>query len=207
MPEAHPPRRRDLRSGAAWFADNRVDTQKVNPPEENLNFRGPRESGYVRLATGVLGSSVQVLLAAWSKILLCFRGKVGGQAATSSRRRARSQAHDMHALSPRTHQAQLPFGLSIGRFGFASANRPNRKPPHGSRSLVDLVNLVCLFRGCMCVRERARARARSRASPSLPPDRTDQIDQIDQTPPQYCGYHLVDCETADQITDQTEVAR
>jgi len=98
------------------------------------------------------------------------------------------------------------FGLRFGRFGFATGERPNRKPPHGGGHLVDLVDLVYLFRGGVCgARTDGRAPARARTLPFLPPERTDQIDQIDQIGAPSCGFNLVDCEAGDQTGDQTGV--
>ena len=98
------------------------------------------------------------------------------------------------------------FGLRFGRFGFATGQRPNRKPPHGGGHLVDLVDLVYLFRGGVCgARTDGRAPARARPLPFLPPERTDQIDQIDQIGTPSCGFNLVGREVGDQIGDQTGV--
>jgi len=142
----------------------------------------------------------QVLLVRPAKSL-----RTAGRAA-SSRRRGQRHDHTMHARSPRQGRAQAPFGLRFGRFGFATGQRPNRKSPHGGGHLVDLVDLVYLFRGGVCgARTDGRAPARARALPFLPPERTDQIDQIDQIGLPSCGLNLVDRRIRDQIGDQTGV--
>jgi len=76
-----------------------------------------------------------------------------------------SQSHSMDAyIHDLRQRSRTAFGLLIGRFGFSARNRPNGESQHGKGGLVDLVELVDLFRGCTC---EARSPAHERA-PLLP---------------------------------------
>ncbi len=68
------------------------------------------------------------------------------------RRRVHRHTTTMHAHHDSSEvRAGRVIGGSIGRFGFRQSHRPNRKSPHGGGGLVDLVDLVNLFRGSTCV--------------------------------------------------------
>ena len=195
------------------LSEGRLYYQRHRKPEQTLRKSNSTEEGGLpktsRLAPGVSGS-------VRTSPFLSERHKpdsppIGEPVARDVvRRRWTATTHDMDDLRSTNGSVSITDGspsseISFGRFGFPLSNRPNTKSLDDGGCLVNLVELVNLFRGCTCVSERALAHAR--ASLHLPPDETDQIDQSNQTPSQYCDSDLVGPEIVDQIGNQTEVAR